>query len=96
MTQAKLKAIIYCRVSDPKQETQGNGLATQETCCRQFADQNGLEVEMVFRDTLTGGGDGFLRPGLKAMLTFLDAQMDAGFIVIFDDMKRFARETRFH
>lgn len=36
------------------------------------------------------------RPGMVALLSFLDAQPDTHFVVIFDDLKRFARDTRFH
>lgn len=36
------------------------------------------------------------RPGMVALLSFLDAQPDEDFVVIFDDLKRFARDTRFH
>ncbi|MFC6588472.1 recombinase family protein [Sulfitobacter pacificus] len=36
------------------------------------------------------------RPGMVALLSFLDAQPDTDFVVIFDDLKRFARDTRFH
>lgn len=36
------------------------------------------------------------RPGMVALLSFLDAQLDTRFVVIFDDLKRFARDTRFH
>ena len=46
--------------------------------------------------TITGGGDFMKRPGMVALLSFLDAQPDENFVVIFDDLKRFARDTRFH
>ena len=36
------------------------------------------------------------RPGMVALLSYLDAQPDKQFIVIFDDLKRFARDTEFH
>ena len=36
------------------------------------------------------------RPGMVALLAFLDAQVDESFVVIFDDLKRFARDTQFH
>jgi site-specific DNA recombinase len=31
------KAVIYCRVSSAKQTVRGDGLASQETRCREFA-----------------------------------------------------------
>jgi site-specific DNA recombinase len=31
------KAVIYCRASSAKQTVRGDGLASQETRCREFA-----------------------------------------------------------
>jgi site-specific DNA recombinase len=94
-TQVK-QAIIYCRVSSRAQEEEGNGLQSQETRCREFAASQGYAVTAVFPDTISGGGDFMKRPGMVALLSFLDAQPDTRFTVIFDDLKRFARDTRFH
>ncbi|MEP3348003.1 MAG: recombinase family protein [Litoreibacter sp.] len=90
------KTVIYCRVSSRAQEEDGHGLASQETRCREFAATKGYEVSAVFPDTITGGGDFMKRPGMVALLSFLDAQPNTPFVVIFDDLKRFARDTRFH
>ncbi|MBQ0716088.1 MAG: recombinase family protein [Sulfitobacter litoralis] len=90
------QAVIYCRVSSRAQESDGHGLQSQETRCREFANSKGLNVAAVFPDTITGGGDFMKRPGMVALLSFLDAQPDTRFVVIFDDLKRFARDTRFH
>ena len=89
-------AVIYCRVSSTKQTTQGDGLGSQESRCRTYADEKGYNVEAVFPDDVSGGGDFMKRPGLVALLSYLDAQPDKNFIVIFDDLKRFARDTEFH
>ena len=93
---AKTNAVIYCRVSSKGQESDGHGLESQETRCRQYAGLKGYDVAAVFPDTISGGGDFMKRPGMKALLAFLDAQPDERFVVIFDDLKRFARDTRFH
>jgi site-specific DNA recombinase len=53
-------------------------------------------VDAVFPDTITGGGDFMKRPGMVALLSYLDAHPQERFVVIFDDLKRFARDTRFH
>ncbi|MEL7106256.1 MAG: recombinase family protein [Pseudomonadota bacterium] len=90
------KAVIYCRVSSRAQEAEGHGLESQETRCRQYATAKGYEVAAVFPDTITGGGDFMKRPGMVALLSFLDAQPDDRFVVIFDDLKRFARDRDFH
>jgi len=90
------QALIYCRVSSRAQEEEGHGLESQETRCREHAQNKGCEVTAVFPDTISGGGDFMKRPGMVALLSFLDAQPDTRFVVIFDDLKRFARDTRFH
>ena len=96
MTTKPIKALIYCRVSSKSQEEEGHGLQSQETRCREHARLKGYAVEAVFPDTITGGGDFMKRPGMVALLSYLDAQPDENYVVIFDDLKRFARDTRFH
>lgn len=66
------------------------------TRCRQHAESKGYTVAAVFPDTFTGGGDFMKRPDMVALLLFLDAQPDERFVVIFDDLKRYARDTEFH
>ncbi|HGG04905.1 MAG TPA: recombinase family protein, partial [Aliiroseovarius sp.] len=90
------RALIYCRVSSKSQESEGHGLESQETRCRQHAEAKGYEVAMVFPDTITGGGDFMKRPGMVSLLAFLDAHPDERFVVIFDDLKRYARDVEFH
>ncbi|QEW21465.1 hypothetical protein LA6_003676 [Marinibacterium anthonyi] len=100
--QAQLKpdkaqvALIYCRVSDRKQKTDGHGLESQEHRCRAYAQEHGYAVEMVFPDDISGGGDFMKRPAMRAMLAYLDSEKDRNYVVIFDDLKRFARDTEFH
>ncbi|WP_051487809.1 recombinase family protein [Roseivivax marinus] len=89
-------ALIYCRVSDKKQKTHGHGLESQEHRCRQYAEERGLAIEMVFPDDYIGGGDYMKRPGMRAMLAYLEAQEGKPYVVIFDDLKRFARDTQFY
>ncbi|MEL7469755.1 MAG: recombinase family protein [Pseudomonadota bacterium] len=90
------KALIYCRVSSRNQEEDGHGLESQETRCRQHAAARGYDVAAVFPDTMTGGGDFMKRKGMVALLSFIDAQPEERFVVIFDDLKRFARDRDFH
>src|SRR5580698_3785939 len=89
------KALIYCRVSSKRQTAEGSGLNSQEHRCRQYAASKGYVVDRVFQDEVTGGGDFMNRPGMAAMLKFL-SKMSADYVVIFDDLKRFARDTVFH
>ncbi len=89
-------AIIYCRVSSKKQKTEGDGLNSQEHRCRQYAELRGLTVDAVFSDDITGGGDFMKRPGMAGVLSYLKKNCRHRYVVIFDDLKRFARDTRFH
>ena len=50
----------------------------------------------MFPDDVSGGGDFMKRPGMLAPLSYLDAQSKKSYVVIFDDLKRFARDTEFH
>jgi len=89
------KAVIYCRVSSEKQVKEGNGLDSQEHRCREYATSLGLEVENVFRDEGISGGL-FDRPAMKSLINFLDDNWQNKFFVIFDDLKRFARDVEVH
>ncbi|SMX30815.1 recombinase family protein [Octadecabacter ascidiaceicola] len=71
-------------------------MESQETRCRQYATAKGYDIAAVFPDTFSGGGDFMQRPGMVALLSFLDAQPHENFVVIFDDLKRFARDREFH
>ena len=95
MSNVPAKAIIYCRVSSPAQKRKGDGLASQETRCRQYADMRGYEVAQVFGDDLTGKRHD--RPGMVEMLKFLRAhRRSATHVVIIDDITRLARDVVVH
>lgn len=90
------KAIIYCRVSSIRQSTEGHGLDSQESRCRDYAINRGYEIAAVFTDDVSGGGDFMKRPGMVRLLNYLDKHSDTPHVVIFDDLKRYARDTIFH
>ena len=90
------RALIYCRVSSKKQTSEGSGLDSQEYRCRQYAEAKGYSVEAVFPDDVSGGGDFMKRPGMVALLAYMDARAGERFVVIFDDLKRYARDVEFH
>lgn len=93
-TMALNKAVIYCRVSSPHQLTRGDGLASQEATCRQYAERMGYEVVEVFQDNVTGGITD--RPAMDALLVHLKKNRREGRIVIIDHLNRFARDMRGH
>lgn len=94
--ETKQKVLIYCRVSSTKQKTEGHGLDSQEHRCRQYAAVRGYEVEKVFPDDASGGGDFMNRPGMVSLLHYLDQNRGTHYVVLFDDLKRFARDREFH
>jgi site-specific DNA recombinase len=96
MKNNKQLALIYCRVSSERQKNEGHGLDSQELRCRQFAEQNNYEVIKTFKDSFSGGGDFMKRPAMKELLDYVDSKPHEKFVVIFDDLKRFARDTVFH
>ena len=89
-------ALIYCRVSSKRQTTEGSGLNSQEHRCREHAAKLGVGVESVFYDDVSGGGDFMKRKGMVSLLKFLDQNKGKRYLVIFDDLKRYSRDTEFH
>ena len=96
MTYEGKKAVIYCRVSDPKQRIEGHGLESQEHRCRQYAMDKQYLIERVFRDDVSGGGDFEKRPAMNALLAYLKKNKQTDYVVIFDDLKRFSRDVYFY
>ncbi|MEM9336407.1 MAG: recombinase family protein [Patescibacteria group bacterium] len=90
------KALIYCRVSSERQKNDGHGLDSQEHRCREYAARLGYKVERVFPDSFTGGGDYMKRPKMAEMLEYIADNGHKEYVVIFDDLKRLARDTISH
>ncbi len=89
------KALIYCRVSSERQVNEGHGLDSQESRCRQYAENKGYAVTEIFRDEGISGGL-FERPAMKQLISFMDKTPFEKYIVIFDDLTRFARDVKVH
>ncbi len=88
--------IVYLRVSSKRQETEGSGLSSQEERCKQFLHSKGVSYDSTFSDSFTGGGDFMKRPAMNALLAKVDSNPHKKYVVVFDDLKRFARDTKFH
>ena len=90
-------ALICCRVSD-RSQLRGSGLDSQEHRCRQHAEINGYPVEAVFLEAFSGGQSLLKRPAIRQLIAHIDANAASGkdYVVIFDDHKRFARQTENH
>lgn len=88
------KAAIYCRVSTKKQAREGNGLESQETRCREYAQYRGHDIIRVFQDDMSGSLLG--RPGMETMLAFLRKHRKDNIVIIIDDISRLARGIEAH
>ncbi|WP_170550437.1 recombinase family protein [Ruegeria atlantica] len=93
-SQKRAKCVIYCRVSSIKQTMEGAGLSSQERSCRDYAKQCGMLVEEVFTDVISGAISN--RPGMNALLDFLTRVDARDYMVIVDDVSRFARDVGAH
>ncbi len=93
---AEREGLVYARVSSKRQETEGSGLQSQEGRC--VHDLHSIKVSHVqtFADSYSGGGDFMNRPAMREMLNYIDANPHRKFVVIFDDLSRFARDVEFH
>ena len=90
------RAVIYARVSSVRQLKEGDGLASQETRCREYARHKGYEIAHIFRDEGVSGGM-IDRPGMQSMLRYLRKHSAArACIVIIDDISRLARGLNAH
>ncbi|MEI6058797.1 MAG: recombinase family protein [archaeon] len=90
------EGLVYARVSSKRQETEGSGLESQEGRCVKELLATGVPHIMTFSDSYTGSGDFMDRPAMRDMLAYIDAHPHKKFLVIFDDLKRFARDVEFH
>ncbi len=88
------KAVIYARVSGAKQVRDGDGLASQESRCREYATYKDYDVIEVFTDDMTGKA--LRRPAMDRMLAFLRLHKKDSIAVIIDDISRLARNIEAH
>ena len=89
------RALVYCRVSSERQVNEGHGLDSQEQRCLAYAQGKGLTVSKVFRDQGISGKL-FERPAMQQLIAYLDSHKNERFVIIFDDLKRFARDVEVH
>lgn len=89
------KAVIYCRVSSKRQVEEGHGNESQEKRCREYSLAKGYEVEKVFTEEAVSGKT-LDRPSFDQLITYLDKHKHNKYVVVFDDLKRFARDIQVH
>lgn len=88
--------LVYARVSSKRQETDGSGLQSQEGRCMDFLKRNSVDYQKSFLDSYSGGGDFMNRPAMKELLAYIDKNIHKKYVVVFDDLARFARDVVFH
>jgi len=93
---SEMFGLIYARVSSKRQELEGHGRESQEERCKQDLRSMGVPYVRTFPDTFSGGGDFMKRPAMREMLDYIDKNPHKKFVVVFDDLKRFARDVEFH
>ena len=93
-TLPKKKCIIYARVSSAKQTSDGAGLTSQEQSCREYAARNDYDVVEVFTDVISGRSAE--RPGMNSLLAYLRLKGTKEYVVVVDDISRFARDVCTH
>jgi len=86
------KALIYCRVSSQKQVQEGSGNKSQEQRCEEYCRYNSYKVAKVFVDDGISGGL-FDSPAMKKLIDYLDQNPTESYIIVFDDLSRFARDV---
>ena len=94
-SRAVAEAVIYTRISSVAQSEKGHGLQSQETRCREFARMKGYPVAQVFSDRAVSGGI-VTRPGMQAMLAYIEEHTDDDYIILIDDISRLARDMKAH
>jgi len=90
------EGLVYARVSSKRQETEGGGLVSQEGRCIKELQVIGVPYIKTFPDSYTGGGDFMKRPAMREMLAYIDSHPHKKFLIVFDDLKRLARDTEYH
>lgn len=91
-----LNAVIYIRVSTPKQAKEGDSPVDQENKCRLYCYEKGYNVLEVFTD---GGRSGYKRgvhrSGLDGLLAFCKKNANKISLVVFADITRMGRNSRY-
>ena len=91
MSNPKPLAVIYARVSTVRQVKEGNGLSSQITTCRKFAEERGFEVVDLFTDDETGRSDE--REGFRKLKKWIRDTKGQERVVLIDAISRLSRDV---
>src|SRR5262249_22472283 len=89
-----VRAVLYCRVSDPRQ-AENLSLPTQEATCRQYCERHGYEVARIFVDA---GEDAKTanRTEFQALLTYCRERKHQIHAMVVYSLNRFSRNQADH
>jgi site-specific DNA recombinase len=90
------EGLVYARVSSMRQTTEGSGLESQDGRCIKELEVLNIPYIKTFPDSFSGGGDFMKRPAMRELLEYIDAHPHKKYVVVFDDLSRFARDVIFH
>lgn len=88
--------LVLARISSGGQKLDGNGLESQESRCMNKLSSLGIPYEKTFSYTQTGRADVIDRHDMQALIEYIDSHPTKKYVVAFDDLKRFARNTQAH
>jgi len=93
----KFPAVIYCRVSSPRQVKEGHGLDAQEARGMEYCKTHEYDLLRVFKEEGVSGGL-LDRPAIQELLTFLGERPPYApqIVVVVDDLSRWARDVTAH
>lgn len=88
-------AVIYTRVSDPKQTT-NTSLSTQERTCREFCDRQGYKIAGIYPEDTGRTGRNANRPSFQEALSTCIKSKHIGHFVVFRFNRYFRNVTAHH
>ena len=91
MSDTQKEAVIYARSATRATNDPGDSIAAQERACRDAAEADGYKVVAVFAEH--AGGHSADRPGLRAMLAFLDTRGERKPAVFVENIHCLARNV---
>ena len=89
-----MRAVVYCRVST-KEQVQGFSLGTQERECRNWCEQNGYAVDLVFVDKGESAKTAD-RPDFQRLLVHCRTNKKHLDVLVVHSLSRFSRNTQDH
>lgn len=89
-----MKAVIYCRVST-KDQVKNLSLATQERACREYCENQGIEVARVFVEEGESAKTA-RRPEFQKLIVYCSKNKDQIGLLVVYSVNRFARDKYDH